>query len=82
MSAPVKHDIGDITLSKEQLRWVRDALLVGLASYGELEKVLNAKELREAMGQKWPEDLDVRHPTGDCEVVSRFATALMTIEIA
>jgi hypothetical protein len=79
---PSKNEADDITLSREQLGWIRDALLIGLASYGEIEKVLNAKELRKAMGQGWPQYLDVMHPTGDCEVVSKFATALMAINVA
>lgn len=75
-------DGNDIALSREQLSWIREALLIGMASYGEIEKVLNAKELRESMGLQWPEYLDVRHPTGDCEVVSKFAAALMVINLA
>jgi hypothetical protein len=80
MSATIVED--EITLSAENIAWIREALIIGLICYGEIEKVLSAKELRESMGVEWPNYLDVRHPTGDCDVVSKFATALMITDVA
>ena len=73
---------GEITLSKEEVAWIREALIIGLACYGEVEKMLDAQELRESLGAEWPGYLDVRHPTGSCDVVSKFADALMLTDVA
>lgn len=72
----------DVILSRENIAWIREAILIGLTCYGELEKVINAKEMQESLGIEWPSYLDVRHPTGDCDVVSKFATALTVIDVA
>lgn len=71
----------DLVFSREAIGWVIEALVLGLTSYGELEKVFAAKKAVEATGGDWPEYLDVRHPTGDADVVAKFATALQTLNV-
>lgn len=70
----------DVVLTREEVSWVVDALILGLTSYGELEKVLSAKQMTEATGSEWPKHLDVRHPGPD-DIVAKFACALMTLNV-
>lgn len=70
----------DVVLSREEVSWIVEALILGLTSYGELEKVLSAKQMTEALGGEWPRHLDVRHPGPD-DIVSKFACALMTLRV-
>lgn len=65
-----------LTLDAEETGWLREAIVIGLTCYGQIEEILNTKDVLESTGQKWPDYLDVRHPTGSSDVVSKFATAL------
>jgi hypothetical protein len=71
----------DVVLSRESIGWVVEALIIGLTSYGELEKVFSAQKTVDAIGGQWPAYLDVRHPTGDSDVVAKFACALQTLNV-
>jgi hypothetical protein len=74
----IAHD--DVVLSREEIGWVVEALILGLTSYGELEKVFTAKKFVQLQGEKWPAYLDVRHP-GPPDIVATFACALMTLNV-
>jgi len=67
---------GEIVLTLEMARAVREALVIGLASLGTIEELDNAMELAEAMGRPWPDAARPTHPTGSADAVSKFATAL------
>lgn len=59
---------------------IRNALHVGLASYGEIERLDNAQEIHELSGQSIPEGLRVMHPTGASDTVIQFADALRFLD--
>lgn len=69
-------------LEGEALDRVRRAVLIGLASYGEIERLSNAQQIREACSREVPEDLRVLHPTGAADTTSDFAAALLDLEYA
>ena len=64
----------------EQVKAIRHALLIGLTSFGEIERLTNACEIGEASGEKVPEELRALHPTGAADTTSVFATALCFLE--
>lgn len=60
---------------------IHEPLLVGLASYGEIERLANAQGIAELAGQSIPPGLRVIHPTGSADTVSAFAEALRTLNV-
>jgi len=68
-----------LTLTNETIAGIRDALLIGLASYGEIERLSAVQELRAMRGKPIGKDLRVVHPTGAADTVSRFADALRAL---
>lgn len=60
-----------VTVERDELTHLREMLLVGLASFGELERIRS--------DPRTPESLRVIHPTGSCDTVSRFADALRVL---
>ena len=59
---------------RDQIERIRYALLIGLASYGELERVINWADTQKVLGCET--DLKPLHPTGSADTVSVFAEAL------
>ena len=49
------------------VREIRRALLIGLQSFGEIERLDDAQDIFELGGKKIPERLRVIHPTGNAE---------------
>lgn len=68
------------TLDHDQVKEIRHALLIGLTCFGEIERLVNAREIREMGGDKVPEDLRALHPTGSADTTSLFAAALRDFE--
>ncbi|MCB2263866.1 MAG: hypothetical protein LGR52_13180 [Candidatus Thiosymbion ectosymbiont of Robbea hypermnestra] len=68
------------TLNDETIVRIRDALLIGLAAYGEIERLFNAQTTQARVGVAVKEDLRVIHPTGAEDTVSRFADALRALD--
>lgn len=65
-----------ITLELEHANAILDALLIGLASYGEIERLDDAFD-RLTLGPINPAaELRPIHPTGSADTVSDFATAI------
>lgn len=64
------------TFNAETITNVRDTLLIGLAAYGELERLSVVQEIQAKCGESIREDLRVIHPTGASDTISRFAEAL------
>ena len=71
-----------VNIGTDALRAIRDALLIGLTCYGEIEERSNAQELAELGGDACPEGMRILHPTGTCDVVSTFAAALSCVSTA
>jgi len=65
-----------ITLELEHANAVLDALLIGLASYGEIERTRDAFETLCDGPIKPAAELMPIHPTGSADTVSDFATAI------
>ncbi|MCB2263601.1 MAG: hypothetical protein LGR52_11820 [Candidatus Thiosymbion ectosymbiont of Robbea hypermnestra] len=68
------------TFNAETIVRIRDALLIGLTAFGEIERLSNAQEVRARIGKKTKKDLRAIHPTGTSDVVSRFADALRAVD--
>jgi hypothetical protein len=58
---------------------VSEALLLGLAMYGDLMERENAVEILRLSNQDVPQTLIPIHPTGTCDIASTFASALRTV---
>lgn len=69
-------------LNADEVALVREMLLIGLASYGEIERLRNVVELAKIFKEKFPEELNPIHPTGSADTVSDFADALRCLKHA
>lgn len=65
-----------LELEHDAVAAIRQALLIGLGSFGEIEKVRNGIELAKLGGHEIPDDVIPLHPTGASDTVSLFANAL------
>lgn len=72
----------EMTFTREEVSWIREALLIGLSCLGQVEQVISIKQVATLAGHQWVDVIeDIRHPTGSSgEAVSAFATALTTID--
>lgn len=70
----MNHD--QYVIDHDDLQDVIDLLLIGLQSFGEIERQRNAWSLHNLGGQNPHEDLRAIHPTGDAETITKFADAL------
>lgn len=67
-------------IDQETCRKIREALLVGLSSFGEIERLDNAYDIHVEIGrERIPKDLRPLHPTGSADTVGNFADALRAI---
>jgi hypothetical protein len=73
-------DAFDAREACESLEKIREVLLIGLASYGEIERLSHAQQIEKLRGNEIPEDLRVIH-TGSVETVSEFAEALIYVDL-
>lgn len=82
---PLAMEIDDrlYVLEGEAIENVRRMLMIGLAAYGELERLENEQGIHELMpGAKIPERLRVKHPTESRDTTGQFAAALLDLEFA
>lgn len=68
-----------LNLSSEAAKAVRHALLVGLQSYGEIERVLARIEGATEAGVDFDHSLIPRRPVESDDVISTFAEALAVL---
>lgn len=66
-------------LDCDDIALIREALLIGLASYGEIERLQNEQNLCALTGNPVTADLAVIHPTGSADTVGLFAAALRSL---
>jgi len=66
----------ELGLTDEDITRIPAALVIGLASFGEIERLSDAQEIRAMRGKPVKKDLRVIHPTGASGTVTRFADAL------
>lgn len=69
-----------VILEDEHVKKVRDMLHLGLAAFGELERLQDAQETIKLLGESLPDELRVIRVTADAEAISDFADALRLIE--
>ncbi len=72
----------NLELEDDQVKIIRRALLVGLSSLGEVERLVNAQELAKLAGDNIPDELRALQTTGDANTISEFACALRFFEPA
>ena len=65
-----------LELDRKAVEMIRHALLVGLLSYGEIERVLDRIDGVTGGGIGIDDSFIPRHPTGSAETTLVFATAL------
>lgn len=72
---------GTHELEQDSIDAIRHALLIGLASYGEIERILNYVKTMKVMGQEIPESLTPIHPTGSADTIGMFADAIRMVDL-
>ena len=71
-----------VTLDAEQVKAIRVALLIGLSSLGEIDRLADSYgALTEVDKIALPETLRPVHPTGAPDTASDFADALRYLEV-
>lgn len=81
LSEAQSQNVGDeFNFTREQIAYIREALLIGLTCLGEVEKIISIKQAAMSAGCEWAGVLDIRHPTGSTsDAVTAFAHALVSI---
>lgn len=69
-------------LNDEEVTMVRRALLIGLGSYGEIQRLRNAVELCKMAGESVPREMHPIDPTGSAHTICEFSEALRAMEHA
>lgn len=64
----------------ESIRIIRNALHLGLESFGEIERLIDEYETHRKCAGSLPTSLLPLHPTGSANTVGEFAAALRTLE--
>lgn len=64
----------------DQIKAIREALLIGLESFGEVERLTWRCDSLQAAGTKFSAELRPVHPTGTADTVGVFACALRLLE--
>lgn len=64
----------------EDLEYIRHALLIGLWSYGEIERLTNDFDRHTIGDNEVPQELRPTHPNGAPDTVGEFADALLRVE--
>lgn len=72
----------DITLDREHAESILHALLIGLDSYGEIERIDDAHRLFASMNRDLPDELKPLHPTGAPDTIGTFTNALRLLTSA
>lgn len=63
-----------------KIRTIRQALLIGLESFGEIERLIDRFTILESVSRAPDVELRPLHPTGASDTVGRFANALRLLE--
>ena len=70
----------ELTLEPDQIKIIINALLIGLDSYGEIERLESAAGVLEICKSEIPESLRPIHPTGSADTIGVFAAALRFLQ--
>lgn len=72
--------MSNATEQQEDIRRIRTALLIGLESFGEIERITDRYDALEAFSKAPDTDLRPIHPTGAPDTIGVFACALRLLE--
>lgn len=64
----------------DKIKYIRQALYIGLASYGEVGRVTNEIRVAEICKKEIPAGVKPIHPTGGADAAGEFAKALRFLE--
>jgi hypothetical protein len=70
-----------LSILREELEWVEDAVLIGLAAFGELERLHDVVAGKDERKQDFDSDLRPLHVDAENDTVSKFATALTLLRM-
>lgn len=70
---------GRVILDESELHVIRHALLMGLGSYGEIERLIDASKVAALCESPFPKEAIPLHPTGDAGTIGKFAFALSLV---
>jgi hypothetical protein len=73
---PAHHPDSERKITLSELQDLQEALLIGLESFGEIERVIDRFELEQLCGRQPDIELRPLHPTGSPGTLGLFATAL------
>lgn len=65
---------------QESIRRIRAALLIGLESFGEIERVIDLHQMLSGFAEAPDPDLRPLHPTGTPNTIGVFACALRLLD--
>jgi hypothetical protein len=71
-----------VTLPRDAIAFIRRGLTIGLASYGEIERLADAQELMKLCNKPVPKALRLKHPTGRSDTVCELAEAFAFLDLA
>lgn len=71
---------GSAELDVDAVKTIRHALLIGLDSFGEIERVLDCLNGIKERGCEFPAMAIPRHPTESADTVASFVAALHCLE--
>lgn len=60
---------------------IREALLIGLAYYGQYVELNNACEVAESCGKPWPQEARPVDVIGNSDTVTKFAEAMQLLDV-
>ncbi len=68
------------TIDQSSIDAIREALVIGLTSFGEIDRLTEETKLLQAIGKPVPEQMLPMHPTACIGTVSTFSAAFMELE--
>jgi len=77
-------DINDLSrpINRENLPIIMRTMLIGMAAYGELERLRDAYGTLKMLGKEVPDTLEPLDVSGNPEQISLFAEALLYLNVA
>ena len=68
-------------LEQASIDSIRHALLIGLASFGEISRILDHIKTMKSLGRDVPEELIPTHPTASPDTIGLFADAIRMVDL-
>lgn len=71
-----------LAIDRDTMECIKDAVLLGLEAWGEVDKVTRRFDTHRALGLELPRDVRPHEISSETDTTARFATALRLIEQA